>query len=66
MHTARMLRQIFNFPECHIILSEVVCGSGLVLETDIDKIANAVSSRLDRKRPPPAPPRTLRSFGRRI
>jgi len=43
---------IFNFPECHAILSEVVSGSGLVLETDIDKISNAVDARKDRKRPP--------------
>jgi Clathrin adaptor complex small chain len=56
--------QIFNFPECHTILSEVVSGSGLVLETDIDKIADAVSSRITHKRPGP-PPRGVRTFGAR-
>jgi Clathrin adaptor complex small chain len=54
--------QIFNFPECHAILSEVISGSGLVLETDIDKIANAVEARKDRKRPTQA--RGGRTFGR--
>jgi len=47
----RLNWEIFNFPECHTILSEVISGSGLVLETDIDKISNAVDGRLDRKRP---------------
>jgi len=54
---------IFNFPECHAILSEVVSGSGLVLETDIDKISNAVDARKERK---PPVHRGGRSFGRRI
>jgi len=56
--------EIFNFPECHAILSEVVSGSGLVLETDIDKISNAITSRLDKKRP--TQHRTTRTFGRRV
>jgi AP-3 complex subunit sigma len=42
---------IFNYPECHTVLSEVVSGSGLVLETDIDKIANAVEARSEKKKP---------------
>jgi len=54
---------IFNFPECHVILSEVVSGSGLVLETDIDKISNAVDARKERKRP--TQPLGGRTFGRR-
>jgi AP-3 complex subunit sigma len=53
---------IFNFPECHAILSEVVSGSGLVLETDIEKISNAVDGKLDRRR---TQPRGGRTFGRR-
>jgi len=54
---------IFNFPECHAILAEVVSGTGLVLETDIDKISNAVEEKKERKRPSQ---RGVRTFGRRV